>query len=217
MTKSIYNITPFTLSDYPNKSACIFWYSSCDTRCLYCYSPEMVLRKGKFPFLEMLSFLQTRKEILDAVVFSGVECLIHKSIKEEIKAVKSMGFLVKIDSNGTNPELLQQLIDEKLIDFVALDFKVNYPSFKFIHQADLFDLFEKSLQILLNSNIQYEVRTTYHSKQIATEELNDMIDYLTYNQYTGTYSIQYFRNDVNTLGKLLNSYTQLKKQPPLSS
>ncbi|MEK8179165.1 anaerobic ribonucleoside-triphosphate reductase activating protein [Flavobacterium buctense] len=217
MTKPIYNITPFTLLDYPNKSACIFWYAGCNMRCLYCYNPEIVLGKGKLPFTEAISFLTTRIGLLDAVVFSGGECLIHKNIKEQIKAVKAMGFLVKIDTNGTNPELLQQLIEENLIDYVALDFKASYQSFKFITQSDLFDLFEKSLQILLNSNIQYEVRTTYHSKLIAAEELNDMIDYLKYNQYTGTYYIQYFRNDVDTLGKLPNSYNHLEEQLHLYS
>jgi pyruvate formate lyase activating enzyme len=175
------------------------------------------LGKGNRSFAEAISFLTTRIGLLDAVVFSGGECLIHKNIKEQIKAVKAMGFLVKIDTNGTNPELLQQLIEENLIDYVALDFKANYQSFKFITQSDLFDLFEKSLQILLDSSIPYEVRTTYHSKLIATEELNEMIDYLKYNQYTGTYYIQYFRNDVDTLEKLPNSYNHLEEQLHLYS
>lgn len=217
MAKSIYNITPFTLLDYPNKSACIFWYAGCNMRCLYCYNPEIVLGKGKFSFSEMVSFLKTRKGLLDAVVFSGGECLIHKNIKNQIKIVKDMGFLVKIDTNGTNPELLQQLIDENLIDYVALDFKSDYKSFESITQTDLFHIFEKSLLILLNSNIKYEVRTTYHSKLIADAELKDMIDYLKHNQYTGTYYIQYFKNNVETLGKLPNSYNHLEEQLPLPS
>lgn len=186
-------------------------------RCLYCYNPEIVLGKGKFSFSEMVSFLKTRKGLLDAVVFSGGECLIHKNIKNQIKIVKDMGFLVKIDTNGTNPELLQQLIDENLIDYVALDFKSDYKSFESITQTDLFHIFEKSLLILLNSNIKYEVRTTYHSKLIADAELKDMIDYLKHNQYTGTYYIQYFKNNVETLGKLPNSYNHLEEQLPLPS
>ena len=71
MVKSVSNITPFTLLDYPDKTACILWYAGCNMRCLYCYNPEVVFGKGKFSFPEMVSFLETRKGLLDAVVFSG--------------------------------------------------------------------------------------------------------------------------------------------------
>jgi pyruvate formate lyase activating enzyme len=97
---------------------------------------------------------------------------------------------------------------------VALDFKSTKESFAAITQSDLFDQFEKSLQLLLNANIPFEVRTTYHSELLAKEELCEMIDYLQYNQYTGTYYIQHFRNSVETIGKLPDSRDRLEHQLP---
>lgn len=213
MVKSVSNITPFTLLDYPNKTACILWYAGCNMRCLYCYNPEIVFGKGKFTFSEMVSFLETRKGLLDAVVFSGGECLLHKDIVEQIQTVKNMGFLVKVDTNGSKPEVLKALMEHDLLDYVALDFKSNRESFSTITQSDLFDLFEKSLQLLLEANVAFEVRTTYHSELIAQEELNEMIEYLKYNEYTGTYYIQHFRNNVETIGNLSNSTKNLDSMP----
>ena len=90
LSKPIYNITPFTLLDYPDKSACIIWYSGCNMRCLYCYNPEIVLGKGSTSFPEAISFLQKRQGLLDAVVFSGGECLLHKNIVAQIKEIKEI-------------------------------------------------------------------------------------------------------------------------------
>ncbi len=213
MVKPVSNITPFTLLDYPGKSACILWYSGCNMRCLYCYNPEIVFGKGKFSFPEMISFLETRKGLLDAVVFSGGECLIHKNIVEQIKMVKEMGFLVKVDTNGSSPKVLSELLEQNLLDYVAIDFKSGKESFQAITQSDLFDCFEQSFQLLLESDITFEVRTTYHSELLAQEELKEMIDYLKFNEYTGTYYIQYFRNNVETIAKLPDSRNRLENLP----
>ncbi|MBF6641599.1 anaerobic ribonucleoside-triphosphate reductase activating protein [Flavobacterium sp. J49] len=217
MVKSVSNITPFTLLDYPDKSACILWYAGCNMRCLYCYNPEIVFGKGKFTFSEMISFLETRRGLLDAVVFSGGECLIHKDIIEQIRLVKAMGFLVKVDTNGSKPDVLQSLIEQKLLDYVALDFKSTRESFLSITQTDLYDQFEQSVQLLFKTNIPFEIRTTYHSELLAKEEVKDMIDYLKFNEYTGTYYIQHFKNNVETIGKLPNSHTRLENHLPVNT
>mgnify|MGYP003437551236 FL=1 len=115
----IYSITPFTLLDYAHKSACILWFAGCNMRCLYCYNPEIVLGKGSLSFENILSFLQSRKNLLDAVVFSGGECLLHKKIIPLITEVKKMGFLIKIDTNGSSVEVMQQLLNLNLIDYIA--------------------------------------------------------------------------------------------------
>lgn len=188
--------------DFPNKSACIFWYAGCNMRCLYCYNPEIVLGKGVVTFPEAISFLESRKGLLDAVVFSGGECLIHKNIIEQITAVKAMGFLVKLDTNGSRPDVLKQLVAEHSIDYVALDFKAIKNRFQYITQSSLFLSFEQSFQILQKGLIPFEIRTTYHSELIAVEELNEMIAYLERHHYTGNYYVQFFRNNVETLAEL---------------
>ena len=209
LTKPISTITPFTLLDYPHKAACILWYAGCNMRCLYCYNPEIVLGKGTISFDSVLEFLNKRKGLLDAVVFSGGECMIHKNIAENIKKVKELGFLVKIDTNGSKPELLQQLIEEKSVDYVALDFKALPSKSESITQSNLYDSFEKSFEILLNNDVPFEVRTTYHSELISIDEISEMTSFLKKNKYTGNYYIQHFRNDTPTLGNLPNSYVSL--------
>jgi pyruvate formate lyase activating enzyme len=200
--KPIFGLTPFTLLDYPNHSACILWFAGCNMRCLYCYNPEIVLGKGKISADEILLFLKSRQNLLDAVVFSGGECLIHKHIINLICEVKKMGFLVKIDTNGSTPETLQKLLHAKLIDYVALDFKATSSKFKSITKSDLYEPFTKSLELLLSNNFPFEVRTTLHSDLLTKQDLSEMIAYLETKNYRGNYYIQYFKNHTPTLSKM---------------
>lgn len=178
-------------------------------RCLYCYNPEIVNGKGSISFEKTLSFLHSRKNLLDAVVFSGGECLLHKNILSLIEEVKKMGFLVKVDTNGSKPEILQQLIKNKWIDYVALDFKAMPSHFEKITQSKLFSPFEQSLQLLIKNDFPFEVRTTVHSDLIAEKDMKLMIHYLETNKYKGNYYVQYFRNNVNTLTKLNHSNNKI--------
>ena len=205
----IYSITPFTLLDYPHKSACILWFAGCNMRCLYCYNPEIVLGKGTLSFEKILSFLHTRKNLLDAVVFSGGECLLHKKIIPLITQVKKMGFLVKIDTNGSSPKVMQQLLNLNLIDYIAVDYKAPESEFQDITQSDLYDSFEKTFNQILQSKIPFEVRTTYHSDLLTEDDLATMIQFLESKNYTGNYYIQNFRNNVETLSKLERSYKRI--------
>ncbi len=205
----IYSITPFTLLDYPHKSACILWFAGCNMRCLYCYNPEIVLGKGSFSFEKILSFLHTRKNLLDAVVFSGGECLLHKKIIPLITEVKKMGFLVKVDTNGSSPEVMKQLLNQNLINYIALDYKAPKSKFETITKSNLYDSFEETLDLILKTSIPFEVRTTYHSHLLTEENLKEMIYYLERKKYVGNYYIQYFRNDVETLSKLERSNNRI--------
>lgn len=208
----IYSITPFTLLDYPHQSACILWFAGCNMRCLYCYNPEIVLGKGKLTFQHALDFLQTRKNLLDAVVFSGGECLLHKNAIEFIATVKKMGFLIKIDTNGSKPKVLQTLLDQKTIDYIALDFKSMPNTFEKITQSDLFAPFEQSLELLLHHSVAFEVRTTIHSDLISVENLKNMIQFLEQKGYQGNYYLQYFVNEVPTIEKLNYSKREINPE-----
>ena len=205
----IYSVTPFTLLDYPHKSACILWFAGCNMRCLYCYNPEIVLGKGSFSFEKILSFLHSRKNLLDAVVFSGGECLLHKNIISLISEVEKMGFLVKIDTNGSSPNVIKQLINKSIIDYIALDYKGPKAKFQNITQSDLYNSFEETLDLILKAEIPFEVRTTYHSDLLTEEDLREMIDFLESKNYVGNYYIQYFKNNVETLSKLERSTNRI--------
>lgn len=202
----IYNITPFTLLDYPDKTACIIWFAGCNMRCLYCYNPEIVLGKGKCSFDDAEAFLDSRKSLLDGVVLSGGECTMHQNIIPFVQKIKAMGFAVKIDTNGSKPLVLQQLIDLDLIDYVALDFKALPLKFQYITQSHWFLEFEDSLALLMASNIAFEIRTTAHSELIAAPELAKMVLYLEGKGFEGNYYVQHYINDVPTLAAMGHSY-----------
>ena len=205
VAKPIYSITPFTLLDYPHKTACILWFAGCNMRCLYCYNPDIVLGKGKLSFQEALKFLKTRVNLLDGVVLSGGECTLHKNIIDLILEIKKLGFLVKIDTNGTTPKTLDGLIKEKLIDYVALDFKAPTNKFESITKSNLYSEFFCSLKLLINNKVPFEVRTTLHSSLLDQNDIQKMIDVLEEFDYKDFYFIQKFMIDTETLTGIENS------------
>jgi pyruvate formate lyase activating enzyme len=198
----IYDITPFTLLDYPDKTACIIWYAGCNMRCGYCYNPDIVLGKGKISIDEVLDFLKSRKGLLDGVVMSGGECTLHSSLITFAQEVKALGMLVKIDTNGSRPEVLKKLYENDTLDYVALDFKATPQKFHSITQSQLFEPFEKSLSFLIQNQLPFEVRTTVHSQQLSSDDIYSMRDYLLKEGYRGTYFLQHFVNDAKTITEL---------------
>ncbi len=171
-------------------------------RCPYCYNPEIVLGKGKKTWADAVSFLNNRKGLLEGVVLSGGECTLHKKIVSYIEEIKDLGFAVKIDTNGSRPEILKELCERKLIDYVALDFKAMKNSYKKVTESNLYHRFESSLSLLLSSQTLFEVRTTVHSDLISKLDLLEMRNYLERKGYRGKYFIQYFVEDTSTLGNL---------------
>ena len=209
--KAIHSFTPFTLLDYPDKSACILWFAGCNMKCDYCYNPEIVFGKGAFYFSEIISFLKSRSNLLDAVVFSGGECLIHKDIISFIKLVKSLGFLIKVDTNGSQPKVLEKLIEEHLIDYVALDFKGTKEKFFAITKSDFYSQFLSCFEVLQASYIPFEIRTTYHSSLLNPEDIATMQHVLLELGYDKNYYIQNFRNYQNTIAPLPDSQSISEK------
>ncbi len=202
MPKPIYSITPFTLLDYPNHTACILWFAGCNMRCVYCYNPDIVLGKGKLSLDDATHFLQSRQALLQAVVFSGGECTLHPAIFPLARIAKDMGYLIKIDTNGSKPDVLKKLLAEHLIDYVALDFKGIGKTHQNITQSHTFSTFAKSLNLLQTAAIPFEIRTTWHSALLSTTDIHEMIEYLEQHHYRGDYFIQYFMNNVQTLESL---------------
>jgi pyruvate formate lyase activating enzyme len=149
-----------------------------------------------------LFFLENRKGLLDAVVFSGVECLLHEESIVLMVLFKRMGFLIKVDTNGSKPERLQEAIALGLIDFVALDFKATKAKFKELTEKNYYKHFLDCLSLLQMTKTPFEVRTTVHSELLVEEDLKEMIEVLTVKNYYGNYYLQPFRNGVETLKKM---------------
>lgn len=212
MTKPIYEITPFSLLDYPGEVACIIWFAGCNMRCAYCYNVDIVRGKGQLGYDDALDFIRTRKDLLDAVVLSGGECTMHNGLENFIRQIKCFNYLVKLDTNGSNPMLLKKLIDNKLINYVAIDFKGLKDRFNRITGSDHFRKFEKSFELLLQADVPFEVRTTVHSAFIDENYLRIMTSYLRDKGYKGKYFLQSFFNNIPTLGNLENDYTGFQVQ-----
>ncbi len=206
--KAIHSFTPFTLLDYPEKTACILWFSGCNMKCDYCYNPEIVFGKGKISFSEIISFLKTRRNLLDAVVLSGGECLIHQNIISFITAIKEMGFLVKIDTNGSQPKVLNCLLNQNLIDYVAMDFKGPKEKFEKITHLNAYNSFKECLLLLLENNrTLFEIRTTFHSCLLNKTDIITMLKILSNSGYQNYFYVQNFRNYQNTITLLPKSTT----------
>lgn len=205
MPLPIHSITPFTLLDFPDRVACILWFAGCNMRCSYCYNPEIVLGKGKLGIPDTEAFLRSRQGLLQGVVFSGGECTAHKGMPDLVERAKGLGYATKVDTNGSRPGALADLLRGELLDYVALDFKALPRRYLDVTKSQLFAQFEESLSLLLASGIRFEVRTTVHSALIGEAELADMAAYLRQSGYTGNYYIQYALNDVPTLAPLPRS------------
>jgi len=157
-----------TLIDYPGRVACTVFLVGCNFRCPFCYSselvlPEKILRQPKISGKEFFDFLRERKGLLDGVVLCGGEPTLQKDLPDFIKRIKDLGYLVKLDTNGSNPEMLELLIDKKLIDYVAMDIKAPMENQKYDRAAGVkvnLEKIKKSVEMIKNSGIDYEFRTT---------------------------------------------------------
>jgi len=188
--------------DYPNQTACILWFAGCNMDCVYCYNPEIVYGKGKILFEEIEAFLDSRKGLLDGVVLSGGECTLHKSIVSICEKIKSKGFKIKIDTNGTNPKIIKKLLDTNLLDYVALDFKALKQKFEFITANTKYKNFELSLKMILAAKISFEVRTTFHRDLMSMKELILMKTFLNELGYEKAFYVQQFVSSKKTIGNL---------------
>ena len=174
-------IDKFSLLDYEEKVSIVLFSPACNFRCPFCHNGKSVLNSDTpIKFDDILNYLKTRIGLIDAVVFTGGEPTLMPELEERIREVKKLGFLIKLDTNGTNPVLLQHLIDEKLLDYVAMDIKNSESCYSKTIGCRILNMenIKKSIKILVNSPISYEFRTTlvreFHTKESITE-MRDLV------------------------------------------
>jgi pyruvate formate lyase activating enzyme len=155
----------FSLIDYPDKICAIVFTQGCNFRCPYCHNPELVEIKRSAPGglkeEEILSFLDRRKGKLDAVTITGGEPLLQSDLERFLSAVKGLGYLVKLDTNGSFPSRLKRIIRSKLVDYIAMDIKTSLDKYnqlinRRIEKTKILD----SIRLIMDSGLDYEFRTT---------------------------------------------------------
>lgn len=173
-------------------------------RCSYCYNKEIVEDLGVYSFQELEDFFVSRKTLLKGVVLCGGEPTIHSEIVELIYTLKELDYKIKLDTNGLHPTLMKQIIDENLVDFVALDFKAPKEKFKMITKTDkkLYGKFLETLQLLISSGQNFEVRTTFHEKLLEIKDIYTMLNTLQKYNYNQIFYLQNFKNDTQTIGNI---------------
>lgn len=203
--KTVYDVTPFTHLDYPDHLACIVWMGGCNMRCDYCYNKDIALTKeSRFSFKDILSFLEKRVGLLDSIVLSGGEATLHNLVPF-CQAIKNLRFKIKLDTNGTNPLLLKQLLELNLIDYVALDYKAPKKKFQSITHSNLYEKFSNSLDLLIKNNFEFEVRTTIHNDLLDENDINTIIEDLYSRGYNKSYYLQKFLSTTTNIGNIIQS------------
>ena len=173
-----------TLVNYPGKVAAALFLPGCDLRCPYCHNPELVLNTADdlMPLGEILAYLEKRRGLLQGVCISGGEPLVHEDLGELVKAIKDMGYLLKLDTNGTFPDRILGLKP----DFIAMDIKTTpekYPMLSPIQDAELPDKIRASIEIIKKSGIEHEFRTTVAPGIVDMKDIQNICKLLSGAQY----------------------------------
>jgi len=170
-------IDKFSLLDYEDKISCVLFCKPCNFRCPFCHNGTTVLEADTYiPFEDILEYLNTRKGLIDAVVVSGGEPTLMPDLKEKIIKLKEMGFLIKLDTNGTNPQVVKDLYENNLIDYVAMDIKNSfkkYPLTAGVKNIDI-DKVKETIHYLMTSGIDYEFRTTLIDEFHDEDDIKDI-------------------------------------------
>lgn len=179
MTKEtviIGDVEPFSIVDFPNHIAAVAFLQGCPWRCPFCYNLSLQRIGGQpesnWTFEKFTAFLQKRKNVLDAVVFSGGDPLVHDGLSDAVDAVKKLGYTVGLHTGGYRPEALARIVEK--LDWVGLDIKAPFDAEHYARATGgyrLVDNIKKSLEILLESKINFECRTTCDPRILSVDDI----------------------------------------------
>lgn len=199
----IQGLQKLTLLDFPERTACTVFTTGCNFRCPFCHNASLVVdipKEAEISEEEFFAFLQKRKGILDGVCVSGGEPLLQPDIEQFIRKIKDMGFAVKLDTNGSFPNKLIHMVEQGLVDYVAMDIKNSPETYAFTSGTEALDIeaIKKSVSYLKEGHVPFEFRTTvvkrYHSKE-SFEEIGEWLS------GTEKYFLQNFVDSGDLIGK----------------
>lgn len=206
----IHGLQKLTLLDYPGHTACTVFTGGCNYRCPFCHNATLVLRPTEQPLIaveEVLSFLRKRQGLLDGVCITGGEPTLEKGLADFCAQVKELGFALKLDSNGSRPEVLRSLIEKKLVDYVAMDIKScreNYGRLIGIPDYDT-SAVEESAAFLMEGHVDFEFRTTVVKEFHCAEDFERIGQWLRGEE---RYFLQCFKDSGDILGSGCSACTK---------
>jgi pyruvate formate lyase activating enzyme len=195
-----------SLVDWPGKISAVVFLGGCNFRCPYCYNADLVLRPERLPDIELdqIADYLISNPLLDGVVVSGGEPTIHPDLPELIRWLRGFNLAVKLDTNGSNPEMLRELLEEGLVDYVAMDLKapLDGECYRRTTGADCVEKVKESIEILMNDSVPYEFRTTVVPGLLTEEDVIRMAK-----QVRGArrYALQQFKPAKELVGILENT------------
>jgi pyruvate formate lyase activating enzyme len=206
-----------SLIEYPGRISAVVFLGGCNLRCQFCYVPHLVLpeeieKQKEISQREFFSFLKERKNFLEAVSISGGEPTINKDLPNFIRKIKELGYLVELETNGTNPKMVKYLINKKLVDYVGMDIKQRLDNFErykeitgWVLTKEMFENIKKSVKILISSKVDYEFRTTimkeFHKKDDILEICREI-------QGAKVYYLQNYQKNHTISGKTFTPFDE---------
>ena len=196
-----------TLLDYPGKVACTVFLPGCNFRCPYCHNSALVLPEQLeegFPQEQLLEFLSKRRGKLDGVCITGGEPTVHRDLPELIREIRQLGFLLKLDTNGSNPRMLRTLLEGNQLDYVAMDIK-NSPQMyaATCGNSSVLEAVEESIRLLMEGSVDFEFRTTVCKPLHTPESMAQLGQWI---QGTKKYFIQNFEDSGSLVGSGMESF-----------
>lgn len=178
----IKGFTKTSMLDYPGKIVSVIFTAGCSFRCGFCHNPELVNNDERLiPFEEekVLDYLEGRKNWLDGVCITGGEPTLEKELPTLMKKIKKIGLMIKLDTNGTNPKMLKEIIDEKLADYLAMDIKTSKEKYEKACgvKVDMKKI-QESIDLIKESGIDYEFRTTAVPTLVDTEDIREISEWI---------------------------------------
>lgn len=208
---NIHGLYKLTLLDFPEHIACTIFTGGCNFLCPFCHNASLVTHLNNSTSIseeEIFSFLQSRINILDGICISGGEPTLQPDLYNFIQKVKNLGFKVKLDTNGSNPDILSKLLETQLLDYVAMDIKNSMSKYAGTIDLPNYDLtrIKSSIDLLSNSAINFEFRTT------VVKELHTLEDFLEIAEWIPSNSHYYLQSFVDSKDLIKDGFTGYSKE-----
>ncbi len=200
-----------SLLDFPDVISAIIWTVDCNFRCPFCYNKNLVFGESEtINQEEIFSFLEKRKGLLEGVVISGGEPFLQKDLVDFIKKVKSFGYLIKIDTNGSFPSKIKQMFDKELIDYISMDIKAPKNKYNQLSGVNVdISKIEKSIELIRNKAPNYEFRTTFVPKFLKKDDIIEIGKWLDGSE---KYYLQQFKNNPPLVSSELSNIAPYSKE-----